>query len=282
MSTILKYLKFIRAINCLLAAAGAMVGAYLTWMTPFHFGPIMAALAAFLVCAAGNIVNDVVDVGIDRINRPNRLLVTKEISKTAAIRLAVLFTIGSLALSLLVNKAAFLSVSFAILLLALYNFKAKKIPVLGNLIVAILGGMTFITGGLAVDSRLAFELPGPLIPAIFAFLFHLAREIVKDVEDVEGDRLQGVRTLPQMVGVSKALLTALGVFFLLSLVSIIPVFNGWFGRSYEVIAVYLIDLPTLLLLIFVWGNPTQKMLKTGSLALKGGMILGILALVLSR
>ncbi|MGH8016481.1 MAG: UbiA family prenyltransferase, partial [Candidatus Zixiibacteriota bacterium] len=133
-----------------------------------------------------------------------------------------------------------------------------------------------------VDTVLTFTLPGPLIPATFAFLFHLAREIVKDVEDIEGDRLHGVKTLPQIVGVSRAILTALGVFFFFSILSFVPVFQGWFGRAYEIIALYLIDLPTLLLLIFIWGNPTPKMLRMGSAALKGGMVLGILALILAR
>ncbi len=282
MFTLLNYLKFIRAGNCLLAAVGTLVGAYFTWLTPFYFEPIMTALAAFLVCAAGNIVNDLLDIEIDRINRPQRMLVKGVISRTPAIKLAVALTILSLVIGLLVNLAVFLSVVIALMLLALYNFKAKIIPVLGNLLIAALGSLTFITGGLAVDSSLTFVLPGPLIPAIFAFLFHLAREIVKDVEDIEGDRLNGVKTLPQIVGVSRALLAALGVFFVFSLASFVPVFQGWFGRTYEIIAVYLIDLPTLLLLIFIWGHPTPKMLRTGSLVLKGGMVLGILALILAR
>lgn len=265
-----------------MAALGVLVGAYFTWLSPFHFGPLLAALAAFMVCAAGNIVNDLLDLDIDKINRPKRMLVTGEISRTQAIGLAVTLAVLSLVTSLLVNMEVFLSVVMAILLLALYNFRAKRIPVLGNLLIATLGAMTFITGGLAIESRLTFVLPGPLIPAIFAFLFHLAREILKDVEDIEGDRLNGVKTLPQIVGVSRALLVALGIFFIFSLASFIPVFQGWFGRAYEVIAIYLIDLPTLLLLIFVWGHPTPKMVRTGSLALKGGMALGILALISAR
>lgn len=282
MQRIIRFLKLIRWLNCLLAAAGVLVGAYFTWFTTDVLFPILTATAAFLVCAAGNIVNDLVDEDIDRINRPLRLLVTGEISRNTAIRLAIIINISAVLLCSLVNLEVFLSVIFAIVLLFIYNFKAKQIPVLGNLIIAFLGGLTFITGGLAVDRILTFTLPGPLIPAVFAFLFHMAREIVKDVEDIEGDRRVGVNTLPQIVGVSRALLTALTVFFLFSITSFIPVFAGWFGRAYEIIAVYIIDLPTLLILIFVWGNPTPKMLRSGSFVLKGGMALGILALILAR
>lgn len=272
----------LRAGNSLLAAAGVMIGAYFTWLSPFYINPVLAALSAFLVCAAGNILNDLVDIKIDRINRPDRPLVTGAIPKTHAFTLALALSVLSIVISLFINVSVFVAVLVALLLLALYNFKAKKIPIIGNTIIAFLGGLTFITGGLAVDKSLTFVLPGPLIPAIFAFLFHLAREIVKDVEDIEGDRREGVTTLPQIVGVSRALLVALGVFFVFSLLSFFPVFKGWFGHWYEIIAVYFIDLPILLLLIFVWGNPTPKMLRAGSMVLKGGMALGILALILAR
>jgi len=282
MPLIRSYLKLIRAGNCLLAASGVMIGAYFTWHSPFYLEPFLAALAAFMVCASGNIVNDLKDIAIDRINRPDRPLVSGAISKTQALRLATAFALLSIVTSLFINISVFISVVVALLLLSLYNFKAKEIPIIGNAIIAFLGGLTFITGGLTVDRSLTFALPGPLIPAIFAFLFHLAREIVKDVEDIDGDRRQGVTTLPQIVGVSRALLVALGVFFVFSLLSFFPVFKGWFGRWYEIIAVYFIDLPILLILIFVWGNPTPKMLRAGTMVLKGGMALGILALILAR
>ena len=136
-------------------------------------------------------------------------------------------------------------------------------------------------GGLAVDSLLTFTLPGPLIPAVFAFFFHLSREILKDVEDIEGDRFVGVKTFPQIVGKSKAVLAALGVFFVMAVLTFIPVFAGWFGLAYEILTIYVIDLPLLLLLIFIWGNPSPRMLKIGSMALKAGMLLGIMALIMA-
>ena len=58
----LEILRLIRFLNCLLASVGVWIGAYLTWLGPSYYGPSVAAVAAFLVCAAGNIINDVVDV----------------------------------------------------------------------------------------------------------------------------------------------------------------------------------------------------------------------------
>ena len=91
-------------------------------------------------------------------------------------------------------------------LLVAYNLYLKKVPLVGNVAVALLAGMTFITGGLAYDPVFTFRLPGPLIPATFAFFFHLVREIVKDVQDIDGDSRLGVKSLPMVVGVSRSLL----------------------------------------------------------------------------
>ena len=112
-------------------------------------------------------------------------------------------------------------------------------------------------------------------------MFHLVREIVKDVQDIEGDRQAGVTTLPQVIGVPRSLLVALLLFFALTVLTYIPVLTGWFGEAYKIITVYVIDLPLLAFLIFLWGNPSPLMLKIGSLWLKAGMAMGIIALLLA-
>ena len=282
MWAILDYLKLIRAINCIIAASAVLVGAYFTWTSQVYYAPVMSAMAAFLVCAAGNVVNDIVDIDVDLINQPKRVLPAGDISKSAATKLAIALTIVALAVALAINWRVLTAVFLAIALLALYNFKAKKIPILGNLIIALLGALTFLTGGLAIDVSLTFALPGPLVPALFAFFFHLAREILKDVEDIEGDRRVGIRTFPQVVGESKAVLAVLVLFFIMVVLTFIPVLAGWFGRAYEILTIYMIDLPLLLLLIFIWGNPNQKMLRMGSIGLKAGMLLGMVALIVAR
>ena len=278
----LDYLKLIRIINCIIAAAAVLIGAYFTWTSTVYYAPIMSAIAAFLVCAAGNVVNDIVDIDVDLINQPKRVLPAGDISKSAATKLAIALTILAVVVALSINWLVMSAVLLAIALLALYNFRAKKIPIFGNFIIALLGALTFLTGGLAVDVLLTFALPGPIIPALFAFFFHLAREILKDVEDIEGDRRVGIRTFPQVVGESRAVLAVLILFFIMVVLTFIPVLAGWFGRAYEILTIYIIDLPLLLLLIFIWGNPSRKMLRMGSIGLKAGMLLGIVALIVAR
>ncbi len=278
---LLEILRLIRAVNCVLAMVGVAIGAHLTWLTPAYYGPTVAALAAFFVCAAGNIVNDIVDIDIDRVNRPRRVLVRGTITIKQARSLAIAFNVVAVILAMLVSALILLVALITIALLLAYNLRFKRIPVLGNVIVALLAGMTFLTGGLAVDPALAFRLPGPLIGSAFAFFFHFVREIVKDVQDIAGDRQSRVKSLPQIIGVSGSLLFALGVFLLLVLTTYIPVVLGWFGRTYEIITVYIVDLPLLALLIFVWGNPSARMLAVGSAALKVGMGLGLVALLMT-
>jgi geranylgeranylglycerol-phosphate geranylgeranyltransferase len=109
----------------------------------------------------------------------------------------------------------------------------------------------------------------------------LVREIIKDVQDLEGDRRVGIKTLPQVIGIHKTLSLALALFFVLVLLTYVPILAGWFGKYYTVITIYLIDLPLLALLIIVWGNPSPKMLRAGSVGLKAGMGLGIVALIVA-
>ena len=68
---------------------------------------------------------------------------------------------------------------------------------------------------------------------------------------------------------------------MLTILTYIPILARWFDQPYETITVYIVDLPLLVLLILVWGNPTRRMLAIGSTALKIGMVLGLVALVLA-
>ncbi len=274
-------LKLIRVTNCMLAMVGVGVGAYMTWLRPAYYGPLVAAAAAFLICAGGNIVNDVVDIEADRVNRPDRVLVRGALSRRYAVVLAVLANIAAILLALAVNLTVTVIALVVIALLMLYNLWLKRVPLAANVVIAALCGLTFMTGGLAVDHVMAFTLPGPVIPAAYAFFFHMVREIIKDVQDIEGDRKVGIKTLPQVIGVRNSLSLTLLLFVILVLLTYIPILAGWFGVYYQVIAVYLVDLPLLLLLILVWGNPTAPMLRTGSLSLKVGMGLGIVALIVA-
>ncbi|MEW6413354.1 MAG: geranylgeranylglycerol-phosphate geranylgeranyltransferase [Candidatus Zixiibacteriota bacterium] len=281
MFKLLETLKLIRAVNCLIAMAGVWVGAYMTWLRPVYYAPAAAGLAAFLICAAGNIINDLLDIEIDRVSHPGRVLVKGTVSTRYALILSICFNVVAIGLALTVSLPLTGLAVIVICLLYLYNYRLKKIPLAGNVVISLLAGLTFLTGGFAVDYRMALYLPGPLIAAVFAFFMNLVREIIKDVHDVEGDRALGVKTLPQVIGEQKAIMVALSLFFALVLLTLAPILSGWFGKWYKIITVYIVDLPILGFLIFLWGDPNRRMLAIGAALIKVGMALGVLALVLA-
>ncbi len=258
---------------------GVWIGAHLTQVEGEHFRPYMAGLATFLVCAFGNVINDLIDIELDKINRPRRVLVRGALTRGFAVGLAVASGGLAILLSLTVGWEVTTMVLVAIALLAAYNLWLKQIPLLGNFVVAVLGGLTFVTGGLAAAPERILDLPGALLPALMAIPFHLVREIVKDVEDIVGDSLAGIITLPQLIGARPALAMASGLFLSLVGLTIIPIWAHWFGPLYEVIALYIIDIPLLGLLICLWLRPRQPLLAITSVALKLGMLMGIVALL---
>ncbi len=120
----------------------------------------------------------------------------------------------SILISVFLNEVALAIVLFSILILFVYSKFLKQIPLIGNITVAFLTGLVFIFGGVVVENPIA-----AIVPAVFAFLINLIREIVKDMEDVEGDNKVGVITFPIKFGIQKSkiiiLISALTLYFLL-------------------------------------------------------------------
>jgi geranylgeranylglycerol-phosphate geranylgeranyltransferase len=276
---IIDWLRLIRLVNCLLASVGVWIGAFLTWSAPEYYGPMVVSIAAFLACAAGNVLNDFVDIKVDAVNRPDRVLVSGRIRPRAARNAAVGINIVAVLVGTAVSWPVTILGLSTVILLTAYNLRLKRWPVIGNVAVAFSAGLTFIAGGLAVDPAAAFRLPGPLVGAVFAFLFHLVREIVKDVQDMEGDRRAGLGSLPLVWGVSRALAVAVGLFAVLVVLTFIPVQRHWFGPAYTIISIYVAELPLLVLLACTWRFPRPRMLAVTSGALKVGMALGLVALL---
>ena len=244
MSKTVSILLLIRPLNCLLAGVAVWVGAYLT-LAPLQILPVtLTAFCAFLLCAAGNMFNDIKDIEADKISHPNRVLPTGRLSVSYAHRLAVTANVAAVALSALAGIPVVTVAVITVLLLYLYNWRLKRIPLLGNLLVAVVAGATFIAGGLASSPGDAFIVPGPLIPTCFAFLLHLMRELVKDILDIEGDRVVGVVTLPSVIGARWVLAMVAVLSILLSWTTYQPYVLEWYGVRYLWITMLGVLLPT--------------------------------------
>ena len=274
-------LRLIRLPNCLMTMAAVWVGAALLPCPLGWYGPAVVGLAAFGVCGAGNALNDLIDLEGDRINHPSRPLVRGSLSRPTALKVSIGLGLAALAVAAAVNVESFLLVAAAVGLVAAYNLKLKRVPVVGNLTIALLTGLAVLSGGVSVAPSETLRLPGPLIGALLAGGIHFVREIVKNVLDLPGDIAQEIRTLPAVVGVRKSLTLALAAFVAFAGLSMWPVWQGWYGVSYQVIVLYIIDLPLLGILVAAWFRPERIVLNAAAGALKLAMAIGLVALIMS-
>jgi geranylgeranylglycerol-phosphate geranylgeranyltransferase len=260
-----------------MAGIGVWLGGYLTEGGIIDYRLTLGALAAALVCGAGNAFNDYADIDSDRINHPGRPLPKGELSVQTAVSLAIMLNLFAVIIGIFISIVVALIIIAAMLWLLFYNISFKNLPLIGNLSVAILGGALFLMGGTIVASSKVFNLPGPLVPAIFAFLFHLARELVKDLADRKGDIATGSRTLAiarsenAVLGVIAALLVVLIIF------TSIPIFCGWYLIWYGLVAIFLVDLPLLGVVGYLMISQAIDKYKLAGIMLKLFMITGLIA-----
>lgn len=195
--TIKGYWRIIRPVNSVVAGLAAALG-YLVATGTIIPSVILLMVIVILITGAGNTINDYFDLSIDRINRPERPLPSGTVTVTGALLFAgILFAAGIL-ISLFTNVyCAFFAVFNSLLLIA-YAKTLKTTPFLGNLSVAFLAGSIFLFGGALAG------IPGIVnnsVIALITIFAMLARELLKDAEDVPGDIAMGAKTIPVLYGV---------------------------------------------------------------------------------
>lgn len=188
----------------------------LTALDTLHF--IVLVTATVCIAAAGNIINDIYDIVTDNINKPNRVIIGKHISEQTAyylfFTLNIIGVVLGFYLSHHVGKSPFFPI-FVIISIALYIYASylKGTILFGNIIISVLVALSILIVGI-------FDLLPVLYPenrttqlvffkividyAIFAFLINLIREMIKDIQDVDGDYKAGMNTLPIVLGRERA------------------------------------------------------------------------------
>ena len=220
------FFTIIRPANSVVAGLAAIV-AYLIATGTLVPGVILLMAVVTLITAAGNVINDYFDAGIDAINRPERPIPSGAVSRDAALVYAgLLFFLGILLSGFTAPLCLAIALFNAVLLVA-YAARLKSTPFFGNAAVSYLAASIFLFGGaLAGGYRLVDMLPF----AVITFLAMLARELLKDAEDIEGDRAGGADTLPIRIGVRKTALLAFVFTVAAVLASMLPWF--WWGAWY--------------------------------------------------
>ena len=275
------YIKIIRPTNCIITAFSVAIGIQLVTETLFFQveDAFFALFSAFLVAAFGNVVNDIFDINIDKVNRPHRPLPSGKISVNSAKIYSMILLFMGLFFAVKVGRVHFSSALFISFLLFLYSKKYKKSPFIGNLIVAFISGYSFIYGSLVVTAKLDL-LKVPIIIAIFASLFHLSREILKDIDDIKGDLIEKARTSPILLGENFAENSALVILLILIGLTYIPYDLRILSVYYLVSVIFLVDLPILGLIIFIKRKSIPLTKATNLMKLI--MITGILSVLIGK
>ena len=256
MKTLLAYLELTRPLNGVIALISAWLGGMFASQgrveNIIDIRLLLVSISALALLSAGNAINDYCDYNIDRINRPKRPLPSGRIRRRDALIFATVLVAIGIWLGALINRNA---TGIAILVgvaLVSYAFWLKRTPFVGNLVVSGLTGLTFIAGGVAIDS-----VKGTLIPATFAFLFTTAREIVKDLEDTEGDLKHNLKTLA-ILNPQLAVKTAIGFMALVILFSPIPYLFGWYSWHYLIVVGLGVDLVLIGLAMRLWRDASKE------------------------
>jgi geranylgeranylglycerol-phosphate geranylgeranyltransferase len=275
-------LELTRPANAVAAGVLTLVGAFVAGVegdaaglvvaTPPGVRAAAAAAATVLAVGAGNAINDYFDREIDAINRPDRPIPRGAVTPgTALVFAAGLFAVA-VACALLLPALAVAIALVNLLALVAYTELFKGLPGVGNAVVAGLTGSTFLFGGAAVGGDLA---PVAVLFALAA-LSTFAREVVKDVEDVAGDREEGLTTLPIAVGERPALVAASLALLVAVAASPVPYLLGVFDAAYLAVVVPA-DAVMVAATAASFRDPTR-----GQTWLKYGMFLATVAFVVGR
>lgn len=222
-----------------------------------YFGTFLLMAASVLIAAGGYVINDYFDLNIDRINKPNKLVVDLVIKRRWAILWHLGFSISGLLLSFVVssmveNYLLFICNAITVILLWFYSTTFKKQLLSGNIIISLLTGWVIMVQYVAVtpikigignfEDILLFRrlYKYAILYAGFAFIISLIREVVKDMEDMEGDRRYGCNTMPIEWGIpSTRIFVSVWIIVLLGCLIVIQFYafqlQWWWSVLYSVL-----------------------------------------------
>jgi len=217
-------LDLIRPVNCAMLGFAVVVGAFVS--KPPTVPELQLALGfftGFFLCAYAMAVNDIYDLQVDRVNRPDRPIPSGRITVGQASRLSLVMLVVGLACSFLSLDPLAVVIALAYAFISwFYNSKAKRMGLPGNLIVASSLAIPFIYGGAVSGGSVEGSLL--LMMALTAFFSGVGREVVKSMADVEGDAKRHVNSLARTRGLGFASGVGALLFLLAVLTSWVPLF----------------------------------------------------------
>ena len=270
------YVQLSRPINVLMAFIAVPVGC---WIAGAQAGDavriFLAALSVSFVAASANAINDYFDLEIDRINKPLRPIPNGVLLPRDAQLMWFVCALAAMVLNAWIGILALAMVIIAVVVLYWYSAYFKRTALLGNILAAgIIAWMIFLYSGVV-----AGNVRRSIIPALFAFLSNFGRELIKDVEDVDGDRAANANTLPVQYGITPARWIFTGTMFILVLTTIAAIILHLYNFYFTVCAA-VVDVCVCATAIAVWRSSSSQAMHRISTLLKICMVIGLLGILL--
>lgn len=297
----MKYLNLIRWKNLIIIALSQTLIKYALFepsdatTTLNWFGFSLLVFATICISAAGYVINDIYDIETDLVNRPEKVIVGKSVSEKAANNLFIILNVVGVLigfyLSHLIDKSSFFALFVVIsALLYVYASYLKQTFLIGNLVVSTLVAFSLIIVGI-------FELLPIINPqnqavqlywfnillifALFAFMINFLREVLKDIQDVDGDHKQGMNTVPIVLGRNRAKNILFVLSFIPTLVLIYFIVNVLYLYIFVVSYFLLMVIaPMILITIKLFNAKSKKDYQIISNLLKLVMLTGVLSMIL--
>lgn len=308
MKLISAFFRLIRALNLLFIVLTQFLFQYFIVLPLFYDAGLDAPLkgvnfillvvSSVFIAAAGYIINDYFDLNIDRINKPDKLVVDKVIKRRWAIVWHWFFSLAGLAIGIylsFVTNIFWLAIAHFCCNLALwfYSTTFKKKLLTGNILISLLTAWVVLVIGFADHYKIMANLDiyagvdrskllrFTFLYAGFAFIISLVREVVKDIEDMEGDQRFGCRTMPIAWGIMVSKVFA-GTWLVVLFATIIIVFVYMLQLKWWIASIYclgLIAIPLILILRRLGKASGVADYHKVSSMLKFVMLTGILSMI---
>ncbi len=311
MKLINAFLRLVRLPNLVMIAVTQALF-YLTLVHPFYASHadyfsrfrnryfLMLMVSSLLIAAAGNIINDYFDRNIDEINKPQKKIIDKLIKRRWAIVMHIAFSLIAILLGFYVDSQSPVfwlgfSNTICVLLLFAYSISLKKKLLVGNVLISLLTAWVIIVcffcyyrsfgchncepsqwnAALRRFMRISFLYAG------FAFVISLIREVVKDMEDIEGDKKYGCKTIPIAWGIpASKVFVAVWLVVLIGMISILQIYVWQLGWYWSIgYAVVLIIAPLLWTLRKLYQAQVTKDYHQLSTVIKLVMLAGLVSMI---
>lgn len=307
MRLIAAFLKLIRLPNLFFIALTQALFQYCIYHTLYSSSVpindttnfILLVFASLCIAAAGYIINDYFDINIDEVNKPQRMVVDKVISRRWAIAWHFIFSVSGLILTVLAlpflqKWYLILANIFCVALLWFYSTSFKRRLLIGNIVISLLTSWTILiiffskvslSDAIGIDGMTHYKFfRFAILYAGFAFIGSLIREAIKDMEDMPGDAKYGCRTMPIVWGINATkVYVAVWLIVLLALLITIQIyvlqFKWWLAIAY---GTAMIILPLLYIFYKLFRASTARHFHVLSVLTKLVMLTGILSMIFFR